>query len=194
MEYSFGKIQKLADSLEANKIKKTIINKIMINGNTIKQTDKNEKKAKWFYNAMIVMDNELDDETRKKVRQDCACCLGGKRHELCVRINKNYETTEKRIEVANQTKLVFGNGVRILSKGKYEVSFFPEKMESKMCPCLKGLDETMTITYCYCCGGHVKYHLETVLGKKLSVKVLETVLSTNGRKGCRFELKELKNV
>ncbi|HEX2966931.1 MAG TPA: hypothetical protein VHO84_14180, partial [Syntrophorhabdaceae bacterium] len=92
----------------------------------------------------------------------------------------------------NQTKLVFGNSVRMSSKGKYEVSFFPENKEIRNCPCLKGLVKAMPVTYCYCCGGHVKHHLETVLGTKLSVKVLETVLSTNGKKGCKFELKELR--
>lgn len=190
MEYSYGKIRKLADSLAENGVDAAVAEAVMKDGEKIKQTDKNGKKAEWFYNAMRIMDERLEPETRYRVRQDCACCLGGKRHDTCMRINKMHHTTADRIKAANDAKFVFGNGVREISNGKYEVSFFPEEWETKTCPCIKGLAKAMPITYCYCCGGHVKYHLETVLGKKLSVKVLETALSTSGKKGCRFELKE----
>lgn len=191
MEYSYGKIKKLADSLKNNGIETAIASTIMKGGEKIKQADKNEKKAEWFHNAMLVMDKELKPKVRYKVRQDCACCLGGKRHEICIQVNKNFKNTRERLKAVNEGRLVFGHGVKKISNGKYEVSFFPETLETIKCPCLKGLTKAMPITYCYCCGGHVRYHLETVLGKKLSVKVLETILSTAGKKGCRFELKEV---
>jgi hypothetical protein len=191
MEYSYGKIKKLADSLKNNGIEEAIVTAIMKDGEKIKQADKNVKKAEWFYNAIQVMDKQLKPKVRYKVRQDCACCLGGKRHEICVNTNKNFKNTRDRLKAVNEARLVFGHVVKKITDGKYEVSFFPEELEIKKCPCLKDLTKAMPITYCYCCGGHVKYHLETVLGKKLSVKVLETALSTKGKKGCRFELKEV---
>ncbi len=193
MNYPYGKIQKLYESLQNNMIDKDIIVEIMKNGENIKQTDKNEKKAEWFYNAMQIMDLRLDPSTRYKVREDCACCLGGKRHDACKLINKNYSSKKERIEKADETKLVFGNGLKEIAKGKYEVSFFPDNLEHKSCPCLTGLSEAMPITYCYCCGGHVKYHLETVLGQKLEVKVITSALSTKGKNGCKFELTECVN-
>jgi len=192
MKYYYGKIEKLAKCLEANEIETSIVEKIIKDGENVKQSDKNERKTEWLYNAMQVMDKYLEPEVRNKVRQECACCLGGKRHEVCVQINKKYQNTQDRIKAANESKFVFGNGVKEISKGKYEVSFFPEGIEIKICPCLKGLTKPMPITYCYCCGGHVNYHLGTVLGKELSVIVIETALSTVGKKGCRFELKEVE--
>lgn len=191
MDYKYGKIGKLAQSLSDNGMDPAIIQLIMKDGDKIKQTDKNEKKAEWFFNAMKIMDKELGIGERQKIREDCACCLGGKRNEVCKRINKKYCDTADRISAANDARLVFGNAVKEKGKGVYEVSFFPDDAEMKTCPCMKGLKEAMPITYCYCCGGHVRHHLETVLGKKLSVKVLETVLSTEGEKGCRFELEEI---
>jgi len=192
MKYHYGKIEKLAESLKAHEIEASLVELIMKDGEKVKQVDKNERKAEWFYTAIQVMDKYLEPEVRYKVRQECACCLGGKRHEVCVQIYKKYQNTRDRIRAANESKLVFGNGVKEISKGKYEVSFFPEGIETKTCPCIKGLTKPMPITYCYCCGGHVQYHLGTVLGKELSVTVIETALSTVGKKGCRFELKEVE--
>ncbi len=191
MNYSYGKIQKLAESLTANGIDISVIESIMKDGEQVRQIDTNEKKAEWFHSAIQRMDTQLAPIVRYKVRQDCACCLGGQRHAVCVQIHKRYQTTEDRVKAANESKLVFGNGVKEISRGKYEVSFFPEDQKKKNCPCIKGLTGAMPITYCYCCGGHVKYHLETVLGKRLSVIVLETALSTFGERGCRFELTEV---
>ena len=190
MKYGYGKIGKLAENLEKNNIDKEIIGRIMFDGDKIKQTDTNEKKSEWFYDAMARMDNELSESIRYKIRQACACCLGGKRNIVCKEINKKYTSVEEKIEAANNSKLVFGNGVKIISPGKYEVSFFPDEWEEKKCPCIKDLKKEMSLTYCYCCGGHVRYHLETVLGKKLRVKVLETALTTLSKKSCRFELTE----
>ncbi len=190
MKYQYGKIGKLEESLKSHGIDEKIIDIKMENGNLIKQTDKNEKKAEWFYQAMERMDQLLEASVRYGIRQDCACCLGGKRHELCKQIYNKYGNDFERIEAANKTKLVFGNGVKKISEGRYEVSFFSESLEEKKCPCIRGLEKEMSITYCYCCGGHVKYHLATVLGKKLKVEVKETALTSLGKKSCRFELWE----
>jgi hypothetical protein len=189
MKYPYGKIQKLNDSLHSNKIDPDIINEIMKDGEKINPTDKNEQKADWFLNAVNIMDIKLDPSTRYKVREGCACCLGGKRHEVCKQINKKFTTKKERIEEADRTH-IFGNGLKEIEKGKYEVSFFPDSLGYTTCPCLRGFNKAMPITYCYCCGGHVKYHLETVLGLKLEVKVITSALSTKGQKGCKFELTE----
>lgn len=190
MRYPYGKIQRLYDNLQKNQIATEIVDEIMKDGERIKQTDKNDKKSKWFYSAMKTMDEKLDPPTRYKIREECACCLGGKRHELCRQINKNQASTKSRVDAADRTKFVFGNSLREIEKGRYEVSFFPESLERKQCVCLKDLPEAMSITYCYCCAGHVKHHLQTLLGQKLEVNVITSALSTKGHEGCRFELYE----
>jgi hypothetical protein len=54
------------------------------------------------------------------------------------------------------------------------------------------MDKAMSKTYCYCCGNHVKHHLETVLGKKLDVEIITSALMSMGKKSCRFILTELE--
>ena len=190
--YEDGKIEDLHQSMIKHKVDGTIRKKIMASGELIKKTSKKEEKAAWFFGAMNLMDGLLDEETKKKVREDCACCLEGKRQKLCKEVNKKYETPEERVLAINETHYIFGHEINIIGEGKYEVRFFDEKMPEKICSCLKiVMDKKMSKTYCYCCGGHVKHHLETVLGKKLEVEFIDSALSSMGKKSCRFVLTEL---
>ena len=192
-EYELGKMEDLDQSLIKHGIDKKTRKKIMENGKQIKKTSKKEAVAEWFFNSMNVMDELLDEETKIKVREDCACCLEGKREKLCKGINKKYETSEEKITAINETHFVFGHEIKTLGKGKYEVAFFDEAMPEKTCSCLKIImDKKMPKTYCYCCGGHVKHHLETLLGKKLKVEIKNSVLLSMGKKSCRFILTEIK--
>jgi len=192
-EYEDGKMEDLNQSLKKHGISASVRKKIMKSGEQIKKTSKKEEKAEWFFNAMNIMDDLLDDETRKKVRGDCACCLEGKRHILCKTVNKEFKTPEERIRAINETHYVFGHEIKVIGAGKYEVAFFDETVQEKRCSCLKVImDKEMSKTYCYCCGNHVKHHLETVLGKKLDVKIITSALMSMGKKSCRFVLTELE--
>jgi hypothetical protein len=191
MEYEYGKIERLSQSLQNNGIDKKTYSEIMKNGELIKKTSKNSEKSMWFFTAMTTMDTLLDSKIKNKIREECACCLGGKRQALCKKINKAYSSDEDRIKAINATHFVFGNEIKMMGIGKYEVSFFNENDPIKKCVCLKDLDKKMSITYCYCCGGHVKHHLESVLGKSLKVKTISSALSSEGKKNCRFELSEI---
>jgi hypothetical protein len=190
-EFEDGKMEDLNQSLKKHGISGNIRKKIMKHGEQIKKTSKKEEKAEWFFNAMNVMDELLDEESKKKIREDCACCLEGKRHKLCKEVNKKYETPEEKIKAINETHFVFGHEIKSTGKGKYEVTFFDEAIPEKRCSCLKLImNKEMSKTYCYCCGGHVKHHLETVLGKKLNVEMIASALTSMGKKSCRFVLTE----
>ncbi len=191
MKYEFGKIERLSESLILNKVPENIYSSIMKGGELVKKTAKNKEKALWFYNAMNTMDKLLNPELKQKVREDCACCLSGKRAALCKKVNKEYSTTEERIKAINDTHFVFGNEISILGKGKYQVVFFESTLPEKKCVCIKELTAAMSKTYCMCCGGHVKHHLETVLGVPLKVEILSSALSSEGRENCIFHLTEL---
>jgi len=191
-EYEDGNIEDLNQSLKKHKIKAELRKKIMKFGEQIKKTSKKETKAEWFCNAMNVMDELLDEETKLKVREDCACLLEGKRCNLCKAVKKEYKTTEERIQAINSPHIVFGHEIKIIGPGKYEVLFHDEAVQGKqICDCLQvAMDKKMSKTYCYCCGKHVKHHLETLLGKELNVEVVTSALSSMGEKSCRFVLEE----
>jgi hypothetical protein len=194
-KYNSGNIYRLDQSLVKNAIDANIRKKIMKSGEFIQGTSKPEALAEWCFKAMIKMDELLDESIKQRIREDCACCLGGKREKLCKSVNRDFTTPEERINAINETHYVFGHEIRITGKGKYEVIFYDEETIEKKCSCygrrLNVLNKKWSKTWCYCCGGHIKHHLETVLGKKVKVKLISSVLSSMGNKNCHFELKEL---
>ena len=194
-KYKSGLINKLDQSLSENGIDEKIHQRIMESADMVKGDSKTGGMAEWCFNAMNVMDELLDENTRKKVREDCSCLSGGKREKLCKDVNKKFSTPEERINAINETHFVFGHEIKIIGKGKYEVYFFDESLPEKRCSCsagrLQSINKKWSKTWCYCCGGHVKHHLEVLLGKEVKVKILSSALTSMGKKGCHFELKEI---
>ena len=123
-KYNVGNIKSLDQSLVKNGIDIDTRKKIMKSGELIKGTSKPEELAEWCFNAMTKIDELLDENTKQKIREDCVCCLGGKRDKLCKSVNKNFSTPEEKISAINDTHFVFGHEIKITGKGKYEVKFF----------------------------------------------------------------------
>jgi hypothetical protein len=185
-QYAYGRIAKLAEQLEAAHVAPEIVTEIMEGGEAVNQGTSPEKKAAWLKEAMERMDRLLDRDCRYAVRQACACCLGGKRLEAVKGIARDNATLEDRIRAANEAKLVFGHSVTMQDDGAVLVRFGPEGQPAYRCPCLPKAQEPLSITYCYCCGGHVKHHLQIALGRELDLKVMSSVVSSGGRRPCSF--------
>jgi hypothetical protein len=186
VDYEYGRIRILADRLEKGGVAPETAARIMAGGEAIKKTSSPEKKAAWFTEAMNRMDALLDEETRRRVREDCTCCLGGKRQEVSKGIGKKYESLEDRIRAANDARFVFGNSVTMQDDGRVRVSFYPEGQESFKCVCLPKAKGPISVTYCYCCGGHVKHHLQNALRRKLALEVHSSALESDGKRPCTF--------
>jgi hypothetical protein len=190
--YEYHRIGNLAKQLEIAGINQKIIGRIMEGGEEIRRSTKPEKKADWMREAMLRMNRLLDSETRNAVREACACCLGGQRLKISRGIVEQNESLEERIKAANEAKLVFGHSVTMMESGEVMVRFFPEGLDHYRCVCLPKAKEPLPITYCYCCGGHVKHHLQTALGRELECTVRSSALSSGGKKPCTFSFKIVK--
>lgn len=186
-QYEYGRIVKLDEQLRAAKVPAEIIAAIMAGGETVRKTAKQPVKVAWLRGAMERMDELLDPATRTVVREGCACCLGGKRDEISKAIGKNYATLEERIAVANETHYVFGHSVTLQPDGRVLVCFHPEGQTSYRCSCLGDhTGEPISLTYCACCGGHIKHHLQQALGHKLSCEPLTSALASGQSQRCTF--------
>lgn len=184
--YEYGRIHTLARNLEKAEIAQELIDQIMKGGEAIRRSTNSEKKAEWMKEAMLRMDNLLDRETRYAVREACACCLGGKCLKIAKGISRANENLEDRIKAANEARYVFGHSVTMMEDGRILVCFWPEGLTEYRCVCLPKAKEPLSITYCYCCGGHVKHHLQIALGQKLACKVRFSAVSSGGKKPCTF--------
>lgn len=189
--YECGRVRVLAAKLAEAGVAKDVAAQILEGGDGIRNKDGGERKAAWMAEAMRRMDKLLDAKTRRAVRESCACCLGGKRQQQSKAIARNYQSLEERIAAANETKFVFGHSVALQDDGRVLVEFEPEGKEHYRCVCLSKAQEPISITYCYCCGGHVKHHLQTALGRKLELKVRSSALASFGKKPCTFLFKVL---
>jgi len=185
-KYEYGRIQVLADRLEKFGVAPDVAARILEGGEDIRKTTTPEKKAEWFKLAMDRMDALLDRETRQAVREACACCLSGKRREISKDIAENHATLEERIAAANEARYVFGRGVTLQDDGRILVYFEDDGKTSYRCVCMPKAKEPFSPTYCYCCGGHIKHHLQTALGVKLSCEVRSTALTSGGKTPCSF--------
>jgi hypothetical protein len=99
-------------------------------------------------------------------------------------IAKNNRTLEDRIKAANEEHYVFGHSVRLADNGEIIVHFQPEGLDHYHCSCLSKAQLPMSITYCFCCGGHMKHHLQNALACQLDCTVLSSARSSGGTKPC----------
>lgn len=187
-KYEYGRIARLAENLKKAEVPNEIIAEIMKDGEKIKMGTAPDKKADWLREAMYRMNKLLDKETAQSVREDCACCLGGWRNKRAQEISK-HTTLEGKIKAANEgEKKLFGNDVVLQKDGSIRVRFFPEGLQKYQCVCLRQAKKPLPILYCYCCGGHVKHHLQNALDVNLKCKAESSALSSGGKKNCIFVL------
>ena len=184
--YEYDRIRRIAAALEQCGVDSDTADQIMAGGESISKTASPEKKADWMGGAMSRMDALLDKPTRQAVREACACCLGGKRQEISKRIGKTHSNLQDAIAAANDAMFVFGHSVSLQNDGRVLVCFQPEDLEGYRCVCLPRAKGAISVTYCYCCGGHVKHHMQNVLKREVSCEVRSSALESGGKKPCSF--------
>ncbi len=183
-----GQIQEIGGHIEEFAGEK-VSEKVMEGGEDILKKTSPEKKADWLRVAMIRMDNLLDLPTRKAVREGCACRTGKGTSKSSQAVARDNATLEARIAAANKTYMTFGGGVWMQDNGEIMVRFAPRGPGGYRCSCLPKAEKPLSVTYCYCCGGHVKHHFQLSLGLKLEATPRGTALSTGGKKPCTFSLR-----
>jgi hypothetical protein len=185
--YENHRIGELATQLGKAGIRQEIIEKIMEGGVNILRKSSPAKKADW--GAMFRMNELLDLKTRKTIREACACRLTGQPLKASQAIARENKSLEDRIKAANKAISVFGGCVRMQENGEVLMRFGLEGLGHYRCPCLPGADKPLPVTYCFCCGGHVKYHLQISLGLELDYTIRSTALSSSGKLPCTFSLR-----
>jgi len=102
---------------------------------------------------------------------------------------------EERIEILNTMYKKHELYSRLNCDGTLSVSWSYENKGKYMCVCpiMEKLSKfaTVSITFCGCCSGHIKYHFEQDLEVKLRlVETVSSPISSNGEKYCEhcFEI------
>lgn len=140
----------------------------------------------WFAGAMRRMDGLMPIERRRGIREACACCLTGKRDTITKGIRQAYDTVDQRLDALAKERYVIGHSAQRLSNGDIRVRF-SESGEGFRCPCLPGEGAPLPASYCMCCGGHIRFHLENALGVKAACTVVSSAQMSRGKDACVFD-------
>ncbi|MEA4823704.1 MAG: DUF6144 family protein [Clostridiaceae bacterium] len=187
---STAKVRHLAEALKRFGVEETVAAQILEGGEQITKP-KDLRTTEWFHDAMRRLDALLPVELVNEIRESCACCTGGERRRLAQKIYRNNETVDARLKALDAAKLIVGHSAR-WEDGRIVVRF-AENAEKAYCPCLVVTEEPMPVSYCRCCGGHIKGHLETALGVKTALRIRSSQLSSAGKEPCVMEFTVLQD-
>jgi hypothetical protein len=181
------RVLRLAEQLETARIDRNVITQILAGSEAMGKKYSLEEKTDWFRRAMVKMDKLIDRTTRYAIREGCACCLGGRKLKTCQKIVQKYESLEDRVKAVSDKKYICGS-VKIAENSDILAVGDDERYKNR-CVCLPQAKKPLSITYCYCCGGHVKHFLQIALGKKLDCTMLASPLSSGDKFPCTFSFK-----
>lgn len=162
-----------------------------------KLDDKADKSVKslFFKKALEVMKKELPEERVQEIFESNACCKSG------VRAKNSREEAKQNVSLGIEEKLQRISERPEMNMGRAEldsagflivhgVSFYLDGKFQCACPTLGSAKRDYEIPreYCYCCGGHFKYHYEIMLGRKLRlVEIVSSPHLDNGKSPCVFK-------
>lgn len=186
---------RIHQSLQAHNLSEDVIEQIMEGYQDIPAKCKKERKAAFISQVIDRMDGLLEEETRQEIIDWCACCKSGARalDKSVKTFGKEHkgQSLREQVEALNQLNIV-GKPI-LLEDGTISTGVFwrDETENVYKCPCssFSGLKlaEPVSITYCYCCAGHFRYHYQNAFGVELRTKeVVSSVLSSLGEKPCEF--------
>jgi len=142
------------------------------------------------------MDNLLSKDQIFSVMAEQGCAKYAHEPHFSELMSKlNGKTIMERIELLNATKMNEQPRHKLNDDGTLSI-FWYYKTNGKYiccCPTIHQLPEStaVSLTYCGCCSGSVKYHSEIFLGVKLHLlEIVSSPISSNGEKYCEhlFEI------
>jgi hypothetical protein len=139
------------------------------------------------------MDRLLSKDQILSVMEEQGCNKNEPSAEFMLKLKD--KPIEERLKILNTTDMSEQPRSKLNDDGTLTIFWYFEKNGKYVCVCpiIGKLSKpaTVSLTFCGCCSGHVKFHFENFLGVKL--RLIETVsspVSSNGEKYCehRFEI------
>jgi hypothetical protein len=182
-------IHRFKNALQELQVPDDVAAEIMAGYETLSDKVSKKQRAAFFIDAVNRMDALLDSQTSHDIRDACACSKGGWRLKASQKVARDYadKPLEEKLLALGQVRYM---GKPILNTdGTITAQIGDEGGFECPCPVFNGLhlQEPVPISYCYCCGGHFRFHYQIALGLKLRTKaVLSSALESRSTKPCRF--------
>jgi hypothetical protein len=147
----------------------------------------------WVRSAMERMEGTLPKAKRTGIMRSCGHACAARHSSVAEGARRRLQTAASLDEFLAAETRRFGGGVRYERRGEliihtYEPGSYKRPMRC-YCGLTKGLKptEALPVTFCECSAGFVEATWEAILGKPVTVKLLESAVS--GSSVCRFEVK-----
>jgi hypothetical protein len=188
-----ARIYGIKKRLEQNGFDEQMIKEIIAGGNLV--------------NTITQMEKLLPSDTLHDIL-DSQACLGGKDFlKRCEEIGKEIadKTLSEKIDHINSISSE-SEKVTINDDGTLTVRWSFENGGKNKCVCsaavkagvrvadlAENTDNAMPLSYCYCCAGSGRRHLQLQLGVKLRTKeIISTPINSGGEKHCEYILEIIK--
>ncbi len=187
--------EKFSESLVKFNVEQKVVDEIQKGYEDLVSKSPKKEKAAYFKRAVDIMDEKLAPEQVQEILESNACCKTGTRNKASKEFAQMYAELpleEKLDKISNAHHLNMGSP-ELTEDGTLRVhAIYYIKGDRFECACsnfhnLKR-DYRVSRSYCYCCGGHFKYHYEIMLGLKLRLKGVDSSpLDTEGGDPCIFD-------
>jgi predicted hydrocarbon binding protein len=141
----------------------------------------------WVGRFMVVLDANLDEQTRCKIMEangkSCACAYI-ESAKLEYR-KKNFDEWIKKAKDSQDGSLIVKDGY-IIHTYMQNYRGFEAAEGSCLCPFVETKPVGLSGTYCHCSVGYIKEIWGRIFGEPMNVELLESTL--RGGKRCRFKI------
>ena len=162
-----------------------------VNPNETPCSEKMDFTQKWVKRFFDVMDQQIDEKTRKKLMQaNGVACAKGAYGEITAAKPASLEEIDKTIALWQQ-KLGKGNIHRKDNTVYFNYVGNPKGLKISdgycLCPMIENGPATLSPTYCQCSAGYVQHMFQKLITyKPVEVELLESL--RGGGKACRFKV------
>lgn len=186
--------EKFRQTLDDFEVKTEIIDEMYCGFGTLRSKTSKKIKSEFFAQALEVMNEKLPPETVQEILEANACCKSGSR----LKNSKEFARTHANLSISERLELISARphlnmGSAELDENGYlvvhAVAYHPGEKFECVCPTVSKVkrDDPIPREYCYCCGGHFKFHYEIMLDAKLKLaEIVSSPHDTDGEEPCVF--------
>ncbi|MBN1137058.1 MAG: hypothetical protein JXM73_10750 [Anaerolineae bacterium] len=186
-----GMIEQLAGEVEAL-AGRSVREQVMAGSEAITAKTGGAEVAQWVKDAMDRLDALVPEEMRVQIMENCGVnCAGRNSTPIDRAVARRQRAADEEAFLAAELKKPAA-GIRLERDGDVIYQVYTPRAFSRPMRCYCGLvkelpgGETMSPTYCHCSKAFVRVMWEAILGRPVSVDLVESAMS--GASECRFRI------
>lgn len=186
-----GMVREICGQVEAN-TSPEVATRVLAGANNISAKSTREEVSLWVKDAIARLDERISNATRRQIMEACGRNCSRRNHAGVERgkARRAKFRSEADFLAAEIKKPQTGTRLELDGKTLYQIYTPTEYTRPMRCYCalMGGLPPQVKVspTYCRCSQAFAQAYWEEVLGRKVTVDVMETALT--GSKECRFKV------